>query len=189
MALNVVQYEDIVARLMEVPDLVDQLEQRRTGFPDAVLEWLRSTEASLENNHVPAVSQVAGLRAMLVESARGVYSEEISFTGRPTSRKIQDGVASLVLQRGSDLLNASIAERQAAFQEAERIARQMIAVADAKGFLASFDDGRPHQAALQALQADVSTDPDLASVYLHLVSLVGKTDVLVFLDRSLASVQ
>src|SRR6476659_4620467 len=106
MALNVVQYEDIVARLREVPALVDMLEERRTGFPDAVLDWLKRVESSLENNHMPVVSQVASCRAMLIESARGVYTEEISFTGRPTARKIQDGVGSLVLQRSSDLMHA-----------------------------------------------------------------------------------
>lgn len=185
MALNVVQYEDISAKLRQVPDLVDQLEARRTGFPDAVLFWLKSTEESLENNHMPVVSQLAALRAMLIESARGVYSEEISFTGRPTSRKIQDGVASLVLQRSSELLHGAIAERQAAFQDAERIARQVLAVADAKGYLDTCNDGRPHQAMLQCLQERVSSDADLASVYVHLVSLVGKTDVLVFLDRAM----
>lgn len=189
MALNVVQYEDIVARLGEVRGLVDQLEQRHTGFPDSVLEWLRELEEALESNHMPVVSRIAALRAMLVESARGVYSEEITFAGPPTSRKIRDGVASLVLQRGSELLHDSIAERQAAFQEAERISRQAIAIAQAKGMLDECDDGRPHQAMLQCLQEKIAADPDLASVQLHLVSLVGKTDLLVFLDRAIAGVR
>lgn len=186
MALNVVQYEDIVAHLRRVPALVDMLEERRTGFPDAVLEWLRDVERSLESNHMPAVSQIAGCRAMLIESARGAYTEEISFTGRPTVRKIQDGVAGLVIQRTSDLLHSAIAERQAAFQEAERIARQIVTVADVKGMLETCDDGRPHQQMLTCLQQRVGADQDLAGVYVHLVSLVGKTDVLVFLDRALA---
>lgn len=187
MALNVVQYEDISAKLREIPDLVDMLEARRTGFPDAVLLWLNSTEQSLEANHMPVVSQIAGLRAMLIESARGVYSEDISFTGRPTTRKIQDGVASLVLQKSSEMLHGAIAERQAAFSDAERISLQILAVADAKGFLETCNDGRPHQAMLQCLRDQVQADADLASVYVHLVSLVGKTDVLVFLDRAMTS--
>jgi hypothetical protein len=185
MALNVAQYEDIVSHLGKVPGLVDMLEERRTGFPDAVLEWLRAVEKSLENNHMAVVSQVSGCRAMLIESARGVYSEEISFTGRPTVRKIQDGVASLVLQRVSDLLHAAIAEREAAFAEAERISRQVIAIADAKGMVQACDDGRPHQAVLECLRGKLGADQDLASVYVHLVSAVGKTDVLVFLDRAI----
>jgi hypothetical protein len=185
MALNVVQYEDIVTRLREVPNLVDMLEERRAGFPEAVLDWLKTVESSLENNHMPVVSQVAGCRAMLIEAARGAYTEEISFTGRPTARKVQDGVGSLVLQRTSDLLHAAIAEREATFQDAERISKQIIAVADAKGMLV--DGGLPHQAMLQALRDQIAADQDLASVYVHLASLVGKTDVLVFLDRALSS--
>lgn len=186
MPLNVVQYEDIVAHLRRVPALVDMLEARRTGFPDAVLEWLKEIEKSLESNHMPAVSQIAGCRAMLIESARGAYSEEISFTGRPTVRKIQDGVAGLVIQRTSDLLHSAIAERQSAFQEAERITLQIVTVAEVKGMIEACDDGRPHQQMLTCLQEQVGADPDLAGVYVHLVALVGKTDVLVFLDRALA---
>lgn len=189
MALNVAQFEDLTRQLGRVPGLVDQLEQRRTGFPDHVLAWLAAVERSLESNHMPVVSQVAGLRAMLIESTRGAYTEEISFTGRATARKIQDGVGSLVLQRGSELVHAAIAERAATFQEAERIARQLIALADAKGLLAECDDGRPHRAMLQCLQEQIAIDADLAAVNLHLVSLVGKTDVLVFLDRAIPSVR
>jgi hypothetical protein len=188
MALNVVQYEDIAGHLRRVPELVDMLEQRRTGFADEVLGWLKGVEKSLESNHMPVVSQVSGCRAMLIESTRGAYSEEISFTGRPTTRKIQEGVASLVLQRSSDLLHAAIAEREAAFSEAERISRQIIAVADAKGMIEACADGRPHQSMLQCLRDAIAADQDLASVYVHLVSVVGKTDVLVFLDRSLAGI-
>ena len=188
MALNVVQYEDIASHLRQVPALVDMLEERRTGFPDAVLEWLRAVEKSLENNHLPVVSQVASLRAMLIESARGVYSQEISFAGRPTTRKIQDGVGSLVVQRGSDLLHGVVAEREATFQEAERMSKQIIAVADAKGLLGAAN-GHTHQAMLQSLQDQIAGYQDLASVYVHLISLVGKTDVLVFLDRALESVR
>lgn len=187
MALNVVQFEDIATHLRRVPVLVDMLETRHTGFPDAVLEWLKSVEQSLESNQMPVVSQIAGLRAMLIESARGSYTEDIAFTGRPTTRKIRDGVAGLVLQRGSELLHTSIAERQAAFQEAERISRQIVAVAEVKGMLDDCDDGRPHQQMLTCLQGKVEADQDLASVYVHLVSLVGKTDVLIFLDRAIAA--
>lgn len=187
MALNVVQFEDIVAHLRRVPALVDMLQARRTGFSDAVLDWLKEVERSLESNHMPVVSQVAGCRAMLVESARGSYTEDIAFTGKPTTRKIRDGVAGLVLQRSSDLLHAAIAERQAAFQEAERLARQIVAVADVKGMIDACGDGRPHQQMLTCLQTKVEADQDLASVYVHLVSLVGKTDVLIFLDRAIAA--
>jgi hypothetical protein len=187
-ALNIVQYEEIVLILGHVPRLVDELEARHTGFPDEVLAWLRQAEKALENNRLPSASQIATCRARLVEAARGVHDKELAFVGRPTARRIKDATASMVLERSSDLLHAVIAERQAVFQEAERISRQVLAVANAKGLLQACGDGRPHQEFLQCLQEQVAIDPDLASVYAHLVGLVGKTDTLIFLDRALATV-
>ena len=186
MALNVVQYEDIVSLLREVPPLVDSLEARHAGFPDGVLAWLRRAEATLESNRLPVVSQISACRGVLIEAGRGVRLEEIAFTGRPTTRKLREATASLVLQRANELLQGVIAERKTAFEEAERVSRQVIAVADAKGLLGSVA-GVPHAAALEALRQQIAADPDLASVYVHLVALVGKTDVLVFLDRAVAS--
>ena len=187
MALNVVQYEEIVALLRQVPSLTDRLEARSAGFADEVLAWLKQAEATLENNRVPAVSRVSALRAMLIEAGRGVRHEQVAFVGRPTTRKVQEGTASMALQRTNEVLHDVIAERQAVFEEAERISRQILAVADAKGLVQACDDGRPHEAFLACLRDSVASDPDLAGVHVHLVSLVGATDVLIFLDRARVS--
>ena len=186
MALNVVQYEEIVSLLLQVPQLVDRLEARRSGFVDDVLAWLRAAETTMENNRLPAVSQVASCRATLIEAARGVQTRELVFVGRPTARKVQEATASLVLERSSDLLHGVIAERQTVFGEAERISGQVMAVAEAKGMIQACGDGRPHQAFLECLQQRVADDADLVNAYAHLVSLVGRTDVLIFFDRALA---
>ena len=184
MALNVVQYEEIVALLRQVPALTDQLEARSAGFPDGVLAWLKQAESTLENNRVPAVSRISALRAMLIEAGRGVRHEEVALVGRPTTRKVREGTASMALQRSNDVLHDVIAERRTVFEEAERLSRQVLAVADAKGLVQACDDGRPHDAFLSCLRDQVQSDADLAGVYVHLVSLVGATDVLIFLDRA-----
>src|SRR4051794_10071049 len=111
MGLNVVQYEDIVALLREVPPLVDELEARQSGFAGEVLAWLKRAEVTLEANRLPLVSQISSFRAQLIEAGRGVQFGELTFVGRPTARKLRDAAASLVLQRGNDLLHAAIAER------------------------------------------------------------------------------
>jgi hypothetical protein len=185
MALNIVQYEEIVTLLREVPPLVDQLEARGSGFPDGVLDWLKRAETTLEGNRLAVVSQVSACRAQLIEAGRGVQLGELAFVGRPTGRKIREATASIALQRGNDLLHAAISDRATAFGEAERLARQLLAVADAKG-LVGLDDGRPHQMRLSELDRRIAGDPDLASGYVHLVALVGKTDVLIFIDRALS---
>ena len=187
MALSVLQYEEIVALLLRVPHLVDRLESREPGFIDRVHSWLRDAEGSLENNRAPGVSQVAACRAMLVEAARGVQPRDLVISGRPTRRKIHEATASLALQRGSDILHAVIAERQAAFQDAERISRQVLAVAQAKGILGADHDAGPRHAYLARLQQQIAADPDLASAHAHLQALVGTTDTLILFDRALGA--
>lgn len=187
MALNVVQYEEIASLLRQMPSLTDELEARDSGFSDDVLAWLKQAEKTLENNRVPAVSQISALRAMLIEAGRGVRPKEVAFIGRPTNRKVKDGTATMALQRGNEVLQDVIAERRTVFEEAERLSRQVVAVSEAKGLVQACDDGRPHDEFLACLREQVEADSDLASVYVHLVSLVGKRDVLIFLDRARAS--
>ncbi len=184
MALNVVQIEEICALLREVPRLVDRQEQRRADFGGGVEGWLKKVETVLENNRLAAVSQVAALRSLLLQAARGVIPGEISLGGRPTPRRILDATASLVLQKCNQLLHEVIAERQSTHQEAERVARQLMAVAEVKGIIERCRNGGGRQAYLQTLQAALATDPDLAGGHTHLVSLVGKSDALIFLDRA-----
>lgn len=188
MALTVLQYEDIVALLERVPPLVDKLEARSSAFANDVVTWLKDVEGACESNKLAIVSQVATNRAMLIEAARGVKTDGVVIAGRPTVRKLRDGTASMVLQTTSDLLHAEIAERKAAFQEAERMARQIIAVAEVKGMLEGLGNGRSHQEVLSSLRDQIAADADLAAVYVHLISIVGKTDVLIFFDRALPAV-
>jgi len=188
MALTVLQLEEISELLRQVPRLVDRLEARHSSFVKDVLAWLRQAEETLENNRLAVVSLVATCRATLIEGTRGVQNKDIVFVGRATSRKVLEATASMVLKRSNDLLHSVIAERQTVFQEAERIARQVIAVAEAKGYIRDCDGGQPHQQFLVCVQQKVAADNDLASAYVHLVALVGKNDVLIFLDRALARV-
>ena len=188
MALNVAQYEEISTLLRQVPRLVDRLEARTPGFSEGVLAWLKQAETTMENNRLPVVSQIASCRATLIEAARGVQGKDIAFVGRATPRKVHEATASMVLDRGNQLLHGVIAERQAVFQDAQRIAGQIMTVADAKGLVRDCSGGQAHQQLLQCLQQKVAGDPDLVSAYTHLVALVGKNDVLVFLDRALATV-
>lgn len=187
MALTVAQVEEIGALLREVPRLVDQLQARRPGFVEAVLAWLQQAERALEDNRLPAVSQVASCRGILVEATRGVHHKDVVFAGRPTPRKVQEATASMALERASELLHGVIGARAAVFQDAERIASQMMVVAVAKGLVRDCG-GVGHQEFLQCLEKKVAGDPDLVSAHAHLLALVGRSDLLVFLDRALARI-
>lgn len=187
MALNVAQYEELCELLREVPSLVDKMEARLVGFADDVLAWLKKAETVLGNNRLPIVSQVSTCRAILIQAARGLQAKDLVFAGRATPRKVVDATASMALERANQLLHGVVMERQAVFQEAELMARRMIAVAEAKGLVQSCGGSRGRQEFLKCVQQKISGDSDFASAYIHLVGLVGKNDILVFLDRALGT--
>jgi hypothetical protein len=187
-ALTVAQYEEILAVLRRVSPLVDVLESRNAGFYDEVLDWLRLAEKILTDVRLPAASEVAACRGRLIEAGRGAQPAELSFVGRATLRKVREATATDVLRRGNEVLQGVIAERQLVFQEAERIARQLLAVAELKGLLPT-GDAQAQQRFVYELRDRVTEDPGLATAHAHLVGLVGATDTLIFLDRALPSVQ
>lgn len=188
MALTIAQYEGILGVLREVPILVDKLEARHAGFFEDVLLWLKQAEQSLTNNRLPAASQIAAYRARLIEAGRGVQQGDLTIAGRPSVRKIKEATAALLLGQSNEVLQTVISERQAVFQEAERIARQLLSVAHAKGLVTTANGGGSHQRFLHELRDRLAADPDLANVNAHIVGLVGATDALVMLDRGLPSV-
>lgn len=185
MALNVAQVEEIAGLLREVPRLVDEMQARRAEFVADVLAWLKRAETALESNRLPAVSQVSSCRAALLQATRGAHTKDLAFTGRATLRKVAQATASVSIERASQLLNGAISERQAVFQEAERLTRRVIAVAEAKGIVRTCASSGDRHAFLQCVRQKVADDADLASVYVHLIGLVGKSDVVVFLDRAI----
>lgn len=188
MALTVAQYESILEVLREVPLLVDELESRHTGFGDDVLGWLKRAEQAMTANRLPAASQLASERAQLIEAGRGVLRRDLTIIGRPSVRKIKDATAARVLASATDILHGVIAERQAVFQDADRVARQVLAIARTKGLLTEQGDSGSRQRFLEGLRDRLVADPDLAGVYTHIVGIVGTTDALVVLDRGLASI-
>lgn len=185
MALTVLQYEEFVNVLRRVPTLVDSMRDRSTDYPRMVLEWLELVQTALENNRSPTVAQIAGCRAMLIEAGRGIRTPDITFTGRPTARRIQDATATHVLQRSVAVVEAVIGDRQRVFDEAERVAGHLITVANLKGWLAREGNSVSHQQVLQNLIDRAAQDDDLGNLQAHLVSLVGPRDSLIFVDRAL----
>ena len=184
MALTLLQYEEIVTLLQRVPGLTDLLDDRATVYADEVQRWLKDCENALEQNRIPSVSQVAAHRAVLIEATRGARLADVDFTGRPTPRKVRDATATLVLRETTDLLNTVIAERQSVFAEAERLSRQAVSVARAKGLMADATDPTSLATALRSLPQRMAADSDLASVAAHLLALVGARDIVIFVDRA-----
>jgi hypothetical protein len=185
-ALTLAQLEEIDQLERVVPRLVDMLANRTGTFAQAVLDWLSRVEATLENNRMAAVSQVAASRALLIQASRGQNFPDVSLNGRVTPRKLRDAAANLALQRCDKLLADITAERRAAFRDAERIAIQITTIADAKGIIAQCREVPGHQAQLECIREALRRDADLAGLLAHMTSLVGRFDVLILIDRALS---
>ena len=184
MAMNIVQVGELERLLLEVPGLVDLLERRQAQFSHSVLEWLKRVEKVLESHHQAKVSEISMCRASIVQASRGEISKEIAFTGRPTPRKLKDAVGKQALHTAESVLNTLTQERKDTFTEAERLASQLIAIADAKGLLANLPDKLDNTALLNIISQRIAGDSDLAGGLAQLKGLVGRYDYLVFLDRA-----
>jgi hypothetical protein len=188
MALTIAQYEEVLSVLREVPSLVDKLEARHAALPEDVLEWLRRAERTLTSSGLPDGSQIAVSRARLIEAGRGVRRNDLAITGRLSVRRLREATASVVLERGNEILQAVVAVQRPVFQEAERIARQIVVAARIKGIVTAPGDGGRQHRFVAELRDRIAMDPDLAAAHAHLVGLVGVTDELILLDRALPSV-
>lgn len=188
MALTLAQVEELVAHLRALPAVVDRLEERSLDAFEAALEWLRAAEALLQRNRMPAVAQLAALRSLLVQAGRGQPVAEVRLAGRPTRRKQRDGAVQFALQRATDALSEALQPRLAQLEEAERVARQIAAVAEVKGHVTACATAGPgHANRLACIERRIAADPDTLSAHTHLVGLVGKLDASALLDRALPS--
>lgn len=185
--LRIVNLEEIQTLLLRVPGLVHALEARESGFAGAVKEWLVQTEQVLTNNRMPAAAEVATLRGALISAERGVLPPGLTFLGRPTSRKVKDAAAADVLRKAQELVSGAVRADAAQVAEAQRLARQVVSVAQRKGLAEVMPAGGTHTERLAALWSAMLADPDVGSATVHLGGLVGSQDALVLLDRALSS--
>ena len=185
MGLKIAHVEELGGLLRQVPGLVDKLEGRQPGFHEALLAWLRAVETVLEANRLPVVSEVASLRGLLVQSARGLQNPEVKVEGRPSRRKVREATGAHVLHRCTGLLQALLRGPLSAIEDADRIAQQLAAVARAKGYVADCLREPGHSASIAHLKQRLSSDPDTAAAWVHMAGLVGQQDADILLDRSL----
>lgn len=183
--LRIVNLEEIHGLLFRIPSLVDELERREPHAVAGVREWLASLERVLENNRLPLAGNIAVLRGVLDSALTGVIPAGIDFHGRASSRKIRDAAAAEMLKRASDLVTAAIQGDVTRIDEAERVARQLIAVATFKGLITA---SRPAGDAIENIKAvwnAMQADTEIGQGAAHLIGLVGPHDALIVLDRGI----
>lgn len=183
--LRIVNLEEIHDLLLRLPALVDELEQKAPHAMGSVREWLVSLERVLESNRLPLAGNIAVLRGSLDSALMGVIPAGIEFHGRASSRKIREAAAAEMLKRASDLVTAALQGDGSRVDEAERVARQLIAVARLKGLI---PENRPEGDSIENVKAvwrAMQADPEIGQGAAHLVGLVGPHDALIVLDRGI----
>lgn len=185
--LRIVNLEEMQCMLLRIPGLVDLQERRDTDFVQDVKQWLLKLEKVLENNRLPTAGNVAALRAMLISAERGVIPAGVEFHGRATGRKIRDAAAAHVLRHAGDIVSSIIQKDRDRVADAERMTRQLVSLAKAKGLIHELPSGENFTDILKSIWRTLSADPDIAPGTINIEGLVGPQDALVILDRILTS--
>jgi len=185
--LHVPNLEEIEALLLGVPALVDRLEGRDPAFVPELKSWLAAAEHMLSNNRLPATAEIAACRGALIGVERGDV-DNAAIRGTMGARKYRESRASHLLNRATNVINEAIRSRRAQVDEAGRIMMQVVAAADRFGLIPP-DSGPSHTAYLQGVLQAISGRPELTSLVVHVTGLLGETDCLIVLDRSITALR
>jgi hypothetical protein len=185
--LRIKNIEELQGMLLEIPSLVDQQKHRDPKFIQNVEQWLYALEKSLENNHMPIVGNVAALRGVLISASRGTIPDGIEFLGRCTKHKIFEETAAHVLRQTGNLISNEIQKDCERVAEAERLTRQMIALAKTKKLIKELPSGNNFMDILKTIWKSMSADPELSPGTISIEGLIGPYDALIVLDRTLTS--
>lgn len=183
--LRIVNLEEIHNLLLRIPRLVDGLNRKDPGAIDDVRRWLVDLEQVLENNRLPLAGGIAGLRGELDAAFRGVIPAGIVFHGRVTGRKVREAAAAEMLRRAGDRVASVIQADESRIADAERVARQLIAVARFKGLIPGRPADRDPLEDVKSVWKAMQSDPEIGQGAVHLLGLLGPHDALIVLDRGI----
>ena len=185
--LHLLNLEEIESWLLKVPALVKRFEEREPDFFPAVKSWLAGVEDTLGKNRLPQASEIAACRSALISIERG-FLNGVALPSKMGARNLKEAQAGHVLKRAADAVMEAIRSRRGQIDEASRVMMQIVAVADHLGLIPN-DAGLNHTAYLQSILLAISNRAELASLAVHVTGILGKTDVLIVLDRSIANIR
>jgi len=186
--LHIAILEEIQNLLLRIPGIINCFEKRDPMFTDLVKEWLLQAEQILVNNRLSVAADVAVLRGVLINAERGVLPASITFTGEKTTRKIKTSVAADVLQKANELVSNAINVTEVQIAEGERLARQLVALAQRKGLIPANQNSNGHTEWLSAIWKAMYVDPELGPATTHLAGIVGIYDAMILIDRMITIV-
>jgi len=185
--LRLPNLEAIEALLLDVPALVDRMDGHDPAFLPALKAWFAAAEDTLRNNRLAAASEVAACRAILIAVERG-DTDGVAARGSTSARRYREARASHLLSRAAGAVAETIRSRRGQADEAARLMMQLVAAADRLGLIPS-DRGRSPSAYLNGIRQAISARAELVSHLVHVTGLLGETDTLIVLDRSIAALR
>src|SRR5438477_3488571 len=181
--LHLAQIEELQAHLLRVPALINRYEAREAAFVDLTKAWLKQAEEIAAQNRLSVAAQIAGLRSSVIAAER-----RRSFPEQPVSRvharRQRDATAAEALQQAAESLSETIRAPMSQLADAERVARQLLVAAAARGLLQGI---AREGSGIHGLLTAMRIDPELGPPSTALIGLIGFADAHILLDRALSS--
>lgn len=181
--LRIINIEEIENILSNISGLIDLHQQRDSNFDEKVKAWLSMLEKALESNRIMQVGEVATLRGIILSAENGIIPPEINIHGRMSKRKIVEAATIFSLRQASTLLSDFLQKEIDRISDAERMMRQLIALAKAKGIISQLPNENNHSEELKLIWRTLSDDQEIAPGTINVEGLVGPHDALIILDR------
>lgn len=185
--LRIVNIEEIQNMLGSISGLVDMQQQLDPNFDEKVKLWLAKLEKILESNRIMQVGEIATLRGLILSAENGIIPPGIEIHGRSSKRKIVEAAITFSLRQSSSLVSDFLQKEVDRVSDSERMMRQLLALAKAKGLIQQIPDGSDHNEVLKYIWHTLSSDPEIAPGTINVEGLVGPHDALIVLDRIIAS--
>lgn len=182
--LSIVNLEELERLLLALPALVRRQEQRSPSFVAHGTDWLKLLEEALVATRQYQAGAIAAMRSRVLSAEQGEIPSDVTFRGKPTRGRVTAAVLSDVLRRAAELVSSIVADHRGRFGEAERVAVQLVTVANSRSVLPPRGTSSTSEH-LAAVRTALDQAGDLQAGAVHLESLVGARDALVFLDRAL----
>jgi hypothetical protein len=185
--LRIINIEEIQNMQSSISGLIDMQQCHDPNFNDRVKLWLAKLEKILENNRIMQVGEIATLRGLILSAENGIVPPGIEIHGKSSRRKIVEAAVTFSLRQSSKLVSDLISIEVNRISDAERIMRQLLALAKAKGLNLQIPDNVNHTEVLRYIWRALSDDPEIAPGTVNVEGLVGPHDALIILDRMIAS--
>ena len=184
--LCIVNIEEIQNILSSISGLVDLQQRHDSNFDEKVKSWLALLEKVLESNRIMQVGEIATLRGVILLAENGIIPPEVGIRDRMSKRKIIEAATTFSLRQAATLISGFLQKEVDRVSDAERMMRQLIAMAKAKSLIPQILHGKNHSEELKLIWRTLASDPEIAPGIINVEGLVGPHDALIVLDRVIA---